>query len=81
MDVRSEVVAQHATSNASIGRIGAMSNMAVSKRNFDIRIQWNHAWEDGECLRKSCGGKDKKICHRKLTCYNSVTSADSLANL
>ena len=58
--------AQHATSNVSIGRIGAMGNIAASKRHFDIRIQW-----------KSCVGKMGKCVIETYMCYDSVTSADN----
>jgi len=50
--------AQHAISNASISQIGAMGNIAASKRHFDIRIQWNRVWEDGKMFMEIvCGGR------------------------
>lgn len=42
--------AQHATFNASIGRIGAVGNIAASKRHLISEFNGNRVWEDGKIV-------------------------------
>ena len=50
--------AQHATPNASIGRIGTMGNIAASKRHLISEFNGKRVWEDGRMFMEIvCGGR------------------------